>query len=228
MSDSPSIPPPSARSVVTSKTSSNGPTLSLLRPPATIVSPPSPIDPTHTGSSILSPTPLSPASDDVSEVLAYDSPEEEEEDTDDDETLKPHSNNSLAPTTSRSRPHSLGPVAAKTLSKSPSREPSLLAPASPAHSHTNLPLSPRSASPSSPHYHARPSHHRRTSSTHRVKETIGGEQKSTEDGGLMVNQYRLGKSLGSGAYAKVELGVDVGTGVEYVSGLFLPNHVSVH
>ena len=44
----------------------------------------------------------------------------------------------------------------------------------------------------------------------------------------MVNQYRLGKSLGSGAYAKVELGVDVGTGVEYVSGLFLPNHVSVH
>jgi len=31
-----------------------------------------------------------------------------------------------------------------------------------------------------------------------------------------VNQYKIGKSLGSGAYAKVELGVDVGTGQEYV------------
>jgi [calcium/calmodulin-dependent protein kinase] kinase len=33
----------------------------------------------------------------------------------------------------------------------------------------------------------------------------------------MINQYRIGRSLGKGAYAKVELGVDVGTGKEYVS-----------
>lgn len=33
----------------------------------------------------------------------------------------------------------------------------------------------------------------------------------------MVNQYKIGKSLGKGAYAKVELGVDVGTGLEYVN-----------
>lgn len=32
----------------------------------------------------------------------------------------------------------------------------------------------------------------------------------------MVNQYKIGKTLGKGAYAKVELGVDVGTGLEYV------------
>jgi serine/threonine protein kinase len=34
----------------------------------------------------------------------------------------------------------------------------------------------------------------------------------------MINQYRIGRSLGKGAYAKVELGVDVGTGKEYVRG----------
>jgi hypothetical protein len=33
----------------------------------------------------------------------------------------------------------------------------------------------------------------------------------------MVNQYRIGRSLGRGAYASVELAVDVGTGKEYVS-----------
>lgn len=55
------------------------------------------------------------------------------------------------------------------------------------------------------------------SSTHRVRETTDGETKSTEDGQRMVNQYRMGPSIGQGAYAKVELGVDVGTGIEYVS-----------
>jgi [calcium/calmodulin-dependent protein kinase] kinase len=34
-----------------------------------------------------------------------------------------------------------------------------------------------------------------------------------------VNQYKIGRSLGQGAYAKVELGVDVTTGKEYVSHL---------
>jgi len=38
----------------------------------------------------------------------------------------------------------------------------------------------------------------------------------------MVNQYKIGLSLGKGAYAKVELGVDVGTGTEYVRGAWKP------
>lgn len=211
MADSPSRPSP--RSGSSSSTAANPPSLSLLRPPATIVSPPTPIDPTHSIPSFSSPTTLSPTSDKCPEILAYDSPDEDVT-VDDPNDI---SNTTLSPVTSRTRPGRHGPIAAKALSTSPSREPSLLTPGSPNASHTSLPLSPRSASPSSPHYHARPAHHRRTSSTHRVKETIGGEQKSTEDGALMVNQYRIGKSLGSGAYAKVELGVDVGTGIEYVS-----------
>ena len=32
----------------------------------------------------------------------------------------------------------------------------------------------------------------------------------------MVNQYRIGKSLGKGSYANVELAVDVGTGTQFV------------
>lgn len=35
----------------------------------------------------------------------------------------------------------------------------------------------------------------------------------------MINQYSIGKSLGKGAYASVSLGIDVGTGEQYVSGL---------
>jgi len=212
MADSPSVPPPSARADSPPRSTSSAPALTLLRPPATIISPPSPIDPTHSIPGFSSPTALSPACDEPSELIAYDSPEEDEVEND---TASDRSN--LLPVTSRARPRPNGPIAAKTLSTSPSREPSLLTPGSPLPSNPTLPLLPRAASPSSPHYHARPSHHRRMSSTHRVKETIGGEQKSTEDGAIMVNQYRLGKSLGSGAYAKVEIGVDVGTGVEYVS-----------
>lgn len=58
---------------------------------------------------------------------------------------------------------------------------------------------------------------RRRSSSHRVRETVAGEQKSTEDGARVINQYRIGKSLGKGAFAKVELAVDMTTGTEYVS-----------
>jgi calcium/calmodulin-dependent protein kinase kinase 2 len=45
---------------------------------------------------------------------------------------------------------------------------------------------------------------------------MDGEQRSTDTGERMVNQYRIGQSIGKGAYANVELGVDVGTGQEYV------------
>lgn len=71
--------------------------------------------------------------------------------------------------------------------------------------------------PSSPHAYPKRIGHRRESSTHRVKETPNGLQRSTEDGEVMVNQYRIGKGLGKGGFAKVELAVDVGTGKEYVS-----------
>ena len=158
-------------------------------------------------------------------MQAYDSPEEDDFDA---------GANTLSPaprTTPYPRPRSLSnssrkpttPIAATQLSLSPKKEPSLLVPSSPgsvamspSSSGDRLPLPPRAPSPSSPHYRPKPSHQRRTSSTHRVRETIGGEQKSTENGERMVNQYKIGKSLGSGAYAKVELGVDVGTGQEYV------------
>lgn len=46
---------------------------------------------------------------------------------------------------------------------------------------------------------------------------MDGQQRSTDDGHRMVNQYKIGRSLGKGAYATVELAVDVGTGTEYVS-----------
>ena len=195
----------------------------LLCPPATIISPPSPVD--HTGSQAASQSipQHTPDEDDRSEYLAYDSPEE---DNDNENTLSPVTSrqfqrNHSMDSQSSSRQH---PLAATQLSTSPAREPSLLAPYSPGSSPSATPLSrndsqlpvhPRAPSPSSPHFRPKPSHHRRTSSTHRVRETIGGEQRDTEDG-RMVNQYKIGKSLGSGAYAKVELGLDVKTGKQYV------------
>lgn len=50
-----------------------------------------------------------------------------------------------------------------------------------------------------------------------MKETANGQQRRAEDGETMVNQYRIGKGLGRGGFAQVELAVDVGTGIEYVS-----------
>lgn len=79
----------------------------------------------------------------------------------------------------------------------------------------------RSPSPSSPSLRPKGTHHRRTSSAHRVRETIDGTQTANEDGERMINQYKIGMSLGQGAYAKVELGVDINTGLKYVS-LALP------
>lgn len=121
------------------------------------------------------------------------------------------------------------PLAAHALSTTPTKDPGLLL--SPQLSRTfsnessgsassSGPLGSRAPTPSSPGYRPKRTHHRRTSSTHRVRETIDGEQKTTADGRL-VNQYRIGKSLGKGAYASVELGVDITTGTEYVSVMVL-------
>lgn len=110
-------------------------------------------------------------------------------------------------------PKDISPLAADALSASPSNDPALLLPKeSPLE---GAPLR-RVPSPSSPDYRPQRTHHRRTSSTHQVRETVDGSQTTTEDGRL-VNQYKIGRSLGQGAYAKVELGVDVTTGKEYVS-----------
>ncbi|KAK4688150.1 hypothetical protein P7C73_g1956, partial [Tremellales sp. Uapishka_1] len=170
----------------------------LLQPPETIVSPPSPVEATQSHPPTFS-TPPRPSSPET-----YDSPEDESD------------------SESRSRPRAPSdqlrpmPLAADQMSTSPGLETCYLHPESPSPSlHTPSPRAPRSPSPSSPHFRPKSLHHRRTSSTHRVRETIDGERKPTEDGGTMVNQYKIGKSLGQGAYAKVELGVDVGTGQEY-------------
>jgi [calcium/calmodulin-dependent protein kinase] kinase len=107
------------------------------------------------------------------------------------------------------------PLAADTLSASPNNDPALLLPKESMLTNEGAPLR-RVPSPSSPNYRPQRTHHRRTSSTHQVRETVDGSQTTTEDGRL-VNQYKIGRSLGQGAYAKVELGVDVTTGKEYVS-----------
>ncbi|WWD16831.1 hypothetical protein CI109_101263 [Kwoniella shandongensis] len=192
-----------------SKLSSKRPSCALLEPPATIISPPSPTDPKdfHPPTFNLSPQIRSPAGSD--EDIEYDSPEEGDGDT-------PSSNlfgKDVPPPKPRAPSDSLGPVplAATNMSNSPLKEPSLLRAESPSPSSSR----PRSPSPSSPHFRPRTLHHRRTSSTHRVRETTDGHQRSTEDGQRMINQYRIGESLGQGAYAKVEIGVDVGSGKKY-------------
>jgi [calcium/calmodulin-dependent protein kinase] kinase len=141
-----------------------------------------------------------------------------------DSSTSPIRGNNLAPSPS--------PLAADSLSRSPSEDAAmLLSPSRLSRDVSNeddkdttstpggsgSPLV-RVPSPSSPNYRPKPTHHRRTSSSHQVRETVDGSQTTTEDGRL-VNQYRIGKSLGQGAYAKVELGVDVTTGKEYVSHL---------
>nr|WPS94690.1 Ca2+/calmodulin-dependent protein kinase kinase beta and related serine/threonine protein kinases [Naematelia aurantialba]WVH01949.1 Ser/Thr protein kinase [Naematelia aurantialba] len=174
----------------------------LLKPPETIVSPPSPTD-LKIGHPAVFEQSLSP------EEYAVDPGSRGNDRPSDASTSSDH----LTPTSISDTP----------LSTSPQREPALLHPDSPGLSSTpqasssgnGPPLSPRSPSPSSPQYRPKPLGHRRTSSTHKVRETTDGSQRSTDSGERMVNQYRIGKSLGRGAYATVELAVDVGTGVEY-------------
>ncbi|WVQ62880.1 uncharacterized protein L199_001029 [Kwoniella botswanensis] len=190
---------------------------SLLQPPATIVSPPSPTDAKdfHPPTFSFSPQPAAATNSDTEDVIEYDSPEEEDEEEGPNTTLP----TPAAKPKNRPRPsyQSLSPKPAAQpqistqMSESPMKESTLQLPESPDPSAS----SSRPPSPSSPRYRPKGLHHRRTSSTHRVRETTDGTQTSTEDGTRMINQYKIGRSLGKGAYAKVELGVDVGTGQEY-------------
>ncbi|OXG71710.1 calcium/calmodulin-dependent protein kinase kinase [Cryptococcus neoformans var. grubii Br795] len=93
--------------------------------------------------------------------------------------------------------------------------PAFLRPTSPPFASSSVSITVRSPSPSSPSFRPKGPLHRRTSSAHRVRETIDGTQTANEDGERMINQYKIGMSLGQGAYAKVELGVDINTGVKY-------------
>ncbi|WVF67044.1 hypothetical protein IAT40_001787 [Kwoniella sp. CBS 6097] len=212
-----------------------------LQPPATIISPPSPTDTkdSHSPTFTFPPRPPSPENDNGRQVdttdehVEYDSPEEE-----DDASAGPsgaggsgqgqdRQGSDTPPSNSRTRmdryrhtkprgPNdSLGTPSssqiATYMSESPRRDSSLQLPDTPDPSASST----RPPSPSSPRYRPKGLHHRRTSSTHRVRETTDGQQRNTEDGQRMINQYRIGKSLGKGAYAKVELAMDVGTGIEY-------------
>lgn len=246
---------------------------SLLCPPATIVSPPSPVEPT-TGSlshmGYTTPPQTDPDGVDGSnegkegmgrEEWGWDTPPRSVR-RPSGETSR--SDQSLSPALAADRDHISGggALAATHLSQSPmfmspssrhlpqpdspgidqtpstplqhdsSRRNSLAVPsphfddpfstsassplfASPSHSPATTPgLGP---APSSPYHYPKRIGHRRTSSTHRVRETPNGQQRNTEDGETMVNQYKIGKGLGKGGFAKVELAVDVGTGKEYVS-----------
>jgi [calcium/calmodulin-dependent protein kinase] kinase len=58
-------------------------------------------------------------------------------------------------------------------------------------------------------------HSKRQSSSHVVRETTLGLQHEDDDGARVINQYKIGRPLGSGAYATVVLGIDVSDGKEY-------------
>ena len=178
-----------------------------LQPPATIISPPSPTDVKSSHSSSFSTPPRPQSAQNSDSDVEYDSPD----------SGVPSSASPFSPEARpRAASNHLGPI--PLVATQYSSTPVLLHPDSPAASpRPRSPVSTRSPSPSSPQYRPRRLANRRESSTHRVRETMDGEQRNTQDGGRMVNQYKIGEALGRGAYAKVELGVDVGTGTEYVN-----------
>jgi serine/threonine protein kinase len=51
---------------------------------------------------------------------------------------------------------------------------------------------------------------------YRVRETLDAKHYSSEMGERLVNQYKIQKLLGKGAYGNVYKAIDVGTGTEYV------------
>ena len=195
--------------------------LTVIPTPSTVISPPTPISVSPSeqqgfqSTSIPSHSPIIPE-----DVIEYDSPEEE---SDDEEISAQAYLQKVSPRSRQRRPSGTlpFPVAADSFSSSPTGDVSLLSFDSSTTSLVTtlgepMELPSRARTPSSPGNLAEPRHHRRTSSTHRVRETMFGEQRATNTGEIMVNQYRLGASIGNGAYAKVELGEDISTGKLYV------------
>lgn len=232
----PSISAPTSASAPASVSPSARPSLLLPPggPPATIISPPTPVTPVDSH-------PLVAGASAPSEVLIIEEPEEYDSPEEGFETASTTSSSfirtpaqqsiNVPPPFSVSRGNSSSsssmtpgaapePIPAPTAKASPA---SLIAKPLPTPSSPHV-YQPRIPSPSSGSQdprtqpgQRREGRHRRESSTHRVRETIYGETRSTVDGQRMVNQYRLGKTLGKGSYASVEHAIDVGTGIEYVS-----------
>lgn len=195
----------------------------LLVPPATIVSPPTPIEPR--ADSLSFPFETTPQAPIVEEVFTYDSPDEDDDDSSILPTPPPPPRTFLDRGSSTgSMPISKTSMSSMASSSSKTDDSSFQSP--PTSYPGSLPSSSphlfaelgRVPSPSSPSYGPTlMRQHRRQSSQHRVRETIYAEERNTIDGARLINQYRMGKHLGRGAYATVELAMDVGTGIQYVS-----------
>lgn len=122
-----------------------------------------------------------------------------------------------------------GPILDTHLSRSPTRTHSELKPSDPSTTAASGDCEPEFQAhlpQNKPSLHVRTSsaalrrpqsHHRRHSSTHRVRETIDAEQKLLDDGSRIINRYKIGRSLGRGSYASVELATDIGTDEQFVS-----------
>ncbi|KAL1410134.1 hypothetical protein Q8F55_004137 [Vanrija albida] len=212
----------------------------LLAPEAVMLHPPTPID-AAPGSGIASilvnPSTIGTHTiEEEPEELHYDSPEEEWQDSAVAAARRP-----LNPYSKPVRGHSTPIPTSSSMSSqntvkgsgddmslanspqsmlgtslpSPSRSAASISPSHLASSSPHLFEAPKRApSPSSPDYRniLRSS---RQNSTHRVRETTLGSQHSTLDGARVVNQYKLGHTLGKGAFATVYSSLDVGTGEEY-------------
>lgn len=209
-------PADSNQLIMSSSASSPGPqsALSSTSSASTVKARPGPLHlQPPTGINILPPSPIDPrnGSPFSSSPVEVESPES----TSDTEEQAPRDKSRSRLTRLSAHALSTLPTKAHCLLLSPQISRTISNDSSGSASSTGT-LGSRAPTPSSPGYRPKRTHHRRTSSTHRVRETVDGEQKTTAEGRL-VNQYRIGKSLGKGAYAKVELGVDITTGTEYVS-----------
>lgn len=184
----------------------------LVPPPSTVVVPPTPVDVSPRSATLLNSLALQqPLVEE--EAVEYDSPDE-----DDDVLPTPPASSSRGNSTnSMSKPSLLKRLSSSDSStrSPPALHPSTL-PSSSPHLFAELGRVPSPSSSGSEYRRPGHGHNRRESSTHRVRETIYGEQRMALDGERLVNQYRLGHKLGKGAYATVTLAIDVGTGIEYV------------
>lgn len=220
------------------------PRADLLAPDAAVMTlqPPTPVDAapgSGLASILVSPSSITtPTIEEEPEDLQYDSPEEEWEEpavaAADRRPLHPYSkpvrgHSTPIPASSMSSQHTVkGSGDDLSLVNSP---PSMLGTSLPSSSPSVASVSPSHLANSSPHLFEAPKRapspsspdyrnvlrSSRQNSTHRVRETTVGSQRNTLDGARMVNQYKIGRTLGKGAFATVYSSLDVGTGEEYVS-----------
>lgn len=196
--------------------------------PQTVVSPPTPIDGPKGGILGVDFPKPPPASTVSEEPVQYESPDEGDEHAVPALTSTSTAQSTNAPslpppsrghsTISSSSFASSGLDDVSVTHSSPSISTTSLSGPLPLSSPHLFPIGGSSLRPSSPDFRPNTRGGRRQSSQHKVRETVSGEQRTGLDGQRMINQYRIGKKLGHGAYASVMLGLDVGTGTEYVGG----------